>query len=116
MNINNIPKYTSSYPLQTLFVMNANKVGDNVFKQLKRVGNICLYSRTPIHDEEPRWWEVIITKVVKEGTPLPGGAKVEADYENYPGASSFGLTGWFYNRLSDAEKRFDDLVKKSLTN
>lgn len=78
-------------PLQTEFLLNADKCGENAFIQVKRSGPICLYKRVGM-DGRPRELELFKVKTVKAGAPLPGGAKVEKDYESYPGASSFGRT------------------------
>jgi len=109
----NNKRYTSSFPLQTEFVMNADESGDHVFTQLKRDGNVCLYRRTKALDGRKMGFEVFVTKTVKAGAPLPGGGFVEKDYESYPGKSAFGKTAWFCC-LDYAEERFDKVVKSKV--
>jgi hypothetical protein len=97
-------------PMQLQFIVNNDGCGDHVFTQEKRSGNVCIYRRNKLNGDLVGF-EVIVIKVVKAGTPLPGGNFVEKDYEKYPGAKSFGLTGWYYKTLQEAEKRFTNLLK-----
>jgi hypothetical protein len=110
-----IPRYTSSQPIQTQFITNADACGDHIFIQLKRKENICLYSRTNVEDGRPMGFEVIVVKQIKAGQSLPGGNVVKADYESYPGGQAFGKTGWSFNSLKAAEDRFNKVVKKQQT-
>jgi len=114
MNVNDtLPRYTLSTPLQTEFIANNDACGDHVFTQVKRQGDICLYSRTGLADGRPRGFEVFKVKMVKAGASLPGGAKVEADYEQYPGKSAFGRSAWSLCGLqaeADAEALFTKLT------
>jgi hypothetical protein len=112
MNVaNNVPRYQASFPLQLAFLTNADGCGDQVFTQIKRTGTVCLYKRTRLNGTV-HGYEVFTAKLVKAGSPLPGGAKVAADYESYPGKSSFGRTAWAVNDLDRAEERFDALLGK----
>lgn len=98
--------------LQEEFQANADGVGLHIFKQLKRIDDIALYQRIRVKEKTTHSYEVIKIKVIKAGTPLPGGQFVKEDYERYPGAHAFGFTGWtFWNKLA-AEQRFNDLVNK----
>ena len=107
-----IRRYKASFPLQTVFVTNADGSGDHIFTQLKREGNVCLYSRTKVENNRPMGYEVITTKTVKAGTVYAKGAKpTEKDTESYPGGESFGKTAWFFLNKKLAEKRFSALVK-----
>jgi hypothetical protein len=114
MNVNDtLPHYTNSYPLQTEFLKAADGCSVHIFKQLKRQGDICLYSRTGLADGRPKGFEVFRLKLVKAGASLPGGAKVEADYEQYPGKSAFGKSAWSICGLTseaDAEAMFTKLT------
>ena len=47
--------------LEKSFVMNADKVGDNTFTQIKREGQVAIYQRTDM-DGEHRSYEVFIIK------------------------------------------------------
>jgi hypothetical protein len=115
--MNTIPRYTSSQPIQTQFVTNADACGDHIFTQLKRSGNVCLYSRVNLQDGRHMGFEVIVVKQIKAGAPLPGGNVVKVDYESYPGAQAFGRTGWSFdaNRLKGAEWKFNEVVKSQQT-
>jgi hypothetical protein len=102
--------------LEKTFVMNADKCGNHTFTQVRREGNVCLYRRNRLSDGRYSCFEVFITKVVKAGAPLPGGGQVAEDYEQYPGAASFGRTAWSICGVEAvAERRaltiFDELVK-----
>ena len=49
----------------------------------------------------------------KAGTyPFPNGRTItyEEDFEEYPGASKFGFSAWFFDTLPLAEQRFQDIV------
>jgi hypothetical protein len=111
MNTNNISRYGASFPLQTQFVTNNDGCGDHVFTQLKRDGNVCLYSRAKVTDGRSAGFEVIITKTVKAGAKLPGNNVVEKDYETYPGAHQFGKNAWFCATEAQGEEKFEQIVK-----
>ncbi len=102
--------------LEKQFVFNADKCGDQIFTQVKREGNVCMYRRQKIAGGPIQSFEVFVTKVVKAGAPLPGGGQVAEDYEQYPGKSAFGRTAWSIGGV-DGEKRasekFDLLVKEA---
>jgi hypothetical protein len=114
MNVNDtLPHYTNSFPLQTEFLKAADGCPVHIFKQLKRDGDVCLYSRTGLSDGRPKGFEVFRLKLVKAGSSLPGGGKVEADYEQYPGKSMFGKSAWSLCGLkaeADAEALFMKLT------
>jgi hypothetical protein len=109
--MNNTPRYTSSLPAQTSFITNADGTGDQVFTQLKRNGPVAIYRRDRISTGHTFGFEVVILKHVKAGQPLPGGNVVKADYEAYPGSSSFGKSAWFYMSEADAELKMDKVIK-----
>jgi hypothetical protein len=110
--MNTIPRYTSSFPLQKQFITNADSSGDNIFTQLKRTNNVCLYSRVnPEHKNTI--YEVIITNTVPKGTVFAKGATpTENDYESYPGGKSWGTKGWTYYGSKNAETKFNLVVKE----
>jgi len=83
--------------LEKTFVMNADKCGNHTFTQTRREGNFCIYRRNRVSDGTVHSYEVFITRVIKAGTPLPGGNFVAEDYEQYPGANAFGRTAWSYS-------------------
>jgi hypothetical protein len=97
--------------LEKRFTMNADKVGNNIFTQVKREGNVAIYERS-WPDGPVKSYEVFIIKVVEKGTPLPNGKKVEETYESYPGAASFGRTAYDCKTLENAEDRFVELQEK----
>lgn len=105
----NVPRSTLSFPLQREFVSNDNKCGDQLFSQVKRTGNVCIYKRTRLNGTV-HGYEVFTVKTVKAGTAFPNGKSVEKDYEQYPGASSFGRTAWAPSSLERAEEIFDSLL------
>lgn len=109
--MNNIPRYTSSFPVQTSFITNADATGDQIFTQLKREGNVALYRRDRVSTGHTFGFEVVVLKTVKAGQPLPGGNVVKADYESYPGPSAFGRSAWFFMSEADAELKMDKVIK-----
>jgi hypothetical protein len=96
--------------LEQNFVMNADKCGDHTFTQTRREGNICCYRRNKVDDERFHSFEVFIIRVVKAGSPLPGGGSVAEDYEPYPGKSAFGRTAWSINTEQRANTVFNGLL------
>lgn len=97
--------------LKNQFTMNADKVGDNIFTQLKREGKVAIYMRS-WPDGEVKSYEVFIIKTVEKGTPLPNGKTVEETYESYPGAASFGKSAYDCKTIESAEDRFVELMEK----
>ena len=96
--------------LETEFVKNCDSVGNTTFKQLRKQDGVALYER--FKGDNHFCYEVFVVKTIKAGTPLPGGKKVEEDYEQYPGAAQWGKTAWSPKTLDKAEDMFDKLVKK----
>ena len=97
--------------LQKEFTANYDKVGNNKFIQIKKENGVAIYERHNM-DGSFRSYEVFSVKVVEKGTPLPGGNKVQETYEQYPGCAAFGKTAYDCKTIDQAEKRFDELVKK----
>lgn len=97
--------------LEKEFVMNADKTGNQSFVQLRKENGVALYERKR-SDGTHFGYEVFVVKTIKAGTPLPGGKKVEMDYEQYPGAAQWGKTAWSPATLDAAEEKFDQLVDK----
>jgi len=91
--------------------MNADKVGNNIFTQVKREGKVAIYKRS-WPDGEVKSYEVFIIKTVEKGSPLPNGKTVEETYESYPGAASFGKTAYDCKTIDRAESRFVELMEK----
>lgn len=98
--------------LEKQFVMNADKCGNHTFTQVRRQGNVCLYRRDRVTNGSLFGFEVFLTKTVKAGSPLPGGGTVAEDYEQYPGASSFGRSAWNTNSEKRADELFAELLGK----
>jgi len=94
--------------------MNADKCGNHTFTQVRREGNICMYRRNRVDNDRLHTVEVFVTRVVKAGSPLPGGGTVAEDYEQYPGASSFGRTAWSTGDIKGGELIFERLLKKQI--
>jgi len=102
--------------LEKRFIADYNKSGLNVFTQLKRDGHVYLYERRREKDNSLHCYEIFRARLIKKGSPLPGGIFEKEDRVAYPGASSFGTAtpfrAWFAINLGQAEKIFDDIVKK----
>lgn len=90
--------------------MNADKLGDHTFKQLRKQDGVALYER--IKNGRHYDYEVFVVKTVVAGAPLPNGKKVEESYEAYPGSASFGKTAWSVQNFDRAVQKFDELVAK----
>jgi len=97
--------------LQKEFTGNFDRVGNTKFIQRKKENGVAMYERQNM-DGTFRSYEVFIVKVVPKGTPLPGGNTVQETYEQYPGCAAFGKTAYDCKTIDQAEKRFDELVKK----
>jgi hypothetical protein len=95
--------------LSTEFTCNADKCGEQVFRQMRRSDGVAMYQRIR-PDGGIKGYEVFIIKTIKAGTALPGGKSVAEDYEQYPGAAQWGKTAWSPGSESAAEEKFDDLV------
>jgi hypothetical protein len=113
--MNDIPRYKASFPLQTVFITNADACGDHVFTQLARKGNVAVYRRTKVSDGTCQGFETVVIKTVKAGTVYArGGTPTAADTESYPGSASFGRLGWhFYSKRSALEK-MEELTKEEV--
>lgn len=97
--------------LQKEFTGNFDRVGNTKFIQIKKENGVAIYERQNM-DGTFRSYEVFIVKVVPKGTALPGGNTVQETYEQYPGCAAFGKTAYDCKTIDQAEKRFDELVKK----
>ena len=100
--------------LQKEFTGNFDRVGNTKFVQLKKENGVAIYERQNM-DGSLRSYEVFVVKVVPKGTALPGGNSVQETYEQYPGCAAFGKTAYDCKSIDQAEKRFDELVKKVKT-
>ena len=100
--------------LQKEFTANYDRVGNTKFVQIKKENGVAIYERQNM-DGSLRSYEVFVVKVVEKGTPLPGGNSVQETYEQYPGCAAFGKTAYDCKSIDQAEKRFDELVKKVKT-
>jgi hypothetical protein len=97
--------------LEKQFVCNADKSGKHIFKQIRRDDKVAFYQR--IRPDGSHFdYEVFLIKTVKAGTALPGGKKVQEDYEQYPGAAQWGKTAWSPGSFSNAEEKFNQLVAR----
>ncbi len=80
------------------------------YTQVKREGNVAIYSQELDNVDVPKKrYEVVIIKS-HNGYEL-GGAKIAAA-EIYPGSSQWGVFGWTYLTLPEAEKRYKAVLKK----
>jgi len=111
--MNDIPRYKASFPLQSVFITNADACGDHVFTQVARKGNVAVYRRDKVADGRCQGFETIVIKTVKEGTTYAkGAAPTEFDTESYPGAKS--KLGWYYPTQEAALKKLEELVKEEV--
>ena len=99
--------------LQSEFVCNCDKMGDNKFRQVKRNDNVALYERKDMENNFIGY-EVFKIKTVLAGAKLPGGKQVEESYEVYPGAKAFGKNAYFVSSLNRAEVLFDQITNEVL--
>ena len=99
--------------IPTKFVKNCDLVGNNTFIQIKKEGNVYMYRRERM-DGTIKSYEVFIGKFIAKGTPLPGGAVEKEDRIQYPGSAQFGKTAYDCKNESQAEQRFEELLKKSV--
>jgi hypothetical protein len=97
--------------LSTEFTCNADKCGEQVFRQMRRSDGVAMYQRIR-PDGGIKGYEVFIIKTIKAGTALPGGKSVAEDYEQYPGAAQWGKTAWSPGSEAAADEKFDALVKR----
>lgn len=97
--------------LSTEFTMNADKCGEQVFRQMRKNDGVAMYQRIR-PDGGIKGYEVFIIKTIKAGTALPGGKSVAEDYEQYPGAAQWGKTAWSPGSEAAADEKFDALVKR----
>jgi len=109
-----IEKYKSSYPLQTEFVRSVDGCGQQIFTQIRRVGNFCLYKRTKL-DGQLIGYELFRTILVKANNGLQEWWGVKNDYERYPVASDFGRIAKFIGGIN-AEARADEMFEKWINN
>lgn len=80
-----------------------------LIKQLKREGDVAIYSRTVDKTGRDDGYEVV--KIGRHnGYELGGNFIIPA--ETYPGASAFGKTGFSYSNLPAAELKFKELLEK----
>ena len=100
--------------LQLEFQTNADQTGLQTFKQIKRSNNTALYQRVR-KDGTIHSYEAFKIKIVKAGTIFAKGAvPVSEDYESYPGKGGFGKYAYCCKTLSQAEQRYDELVKNQI--
>lgn len=93
--------------LETEFVENADKRGDNRFVQIKRNQYAAIYRRFTM-DGKPREFEVFQIKVAG-GNEIFG--KFYEEYEAYPGAAAFGKTAWSVPTEDSANRIFDEITR-----
>lgn len=83
------------------------------FSQIKRVGDLAIYSRTNIREEVS--YEVIkITRQAKDWV-INGEVVVPTGQEKYPSSSSWGSAGWTCATLAKAENKLKELIQKNVS-
>jgi hypothetical protein len=93
--------------LETEFVSNADKRGDQKFVQVKRNEHAAIYQRFTM-DGKPLEFEVFQIKVAG-GNEIFG--RFYEEYEQYPGAAAFGRSAWSVITLERAEQIFEEITK-----
>jgi hypothetical protein len=110
-----VPRYKASMPMQKVFITNADGCGDHIFTQIKRQGNVAIYSRTNCSTKQIVGYEVIVIKTVKAGTIYAkGGKPTKVATESYPGAQSFGRLAKACVSLDQANRLFAEMVKNQV--
>jgi hypothetical protein len=80
-----------------------------IIKQLKREGDVAIYSRTVEKNGRFDGYEVV--KIGRHNGYELGGNQI-APAETYPGSSAFGKTGFSFSSLTGAEAKFQEMVEK----
>jgi hypothetical protein len=95
-------------PLEKEFMGRGSQRGWK-FRELKREWLYALYEK--VSEEGDVYYEVIWVNRDKGGIRVIGGVEVEfKPKERYPSDEGFGVSGWSYGLLGDAEDRFSSLV------
>ena len=100
-------------PIKTEFRWTGDGYGNasaRLFKQVKRVGDIAMYSRTAEKTGHQDGYEVI--RISRHNGYTLGGQYVEPA-ETYPGASQFGKSAWSCCNLEQAERLFAEKVAEA---
>ena len=92
--------------LETEFVMNADKRGDNKFVQIKRNEFAAMYRRFDM-EGKPLEFEVFAVKVAG-GTEIFG--RYYDKYEQYPGASAWGRSAYTALTEKQAEQIYQEIT------
>lgn len=92
--------------LETEFVMNADKRGDNKFVQIKRNEFAAMYRRFDM-EGKPLEFEVFAVKVAG-GTEIFG--RFYDKYEQYPGASAWGRSAYTALTEGQAEQIYQEIT------
>lgn len=84
-----------------------------VFKQLKRIGDIALYSKTD--NDGNQYYEVVVIGFSKGGSTTIGGVNIVFNpKELYPSNEQFGVNGWCFSSQRNAESRFEQILLATL--
>lgn len=92
-------------PLRTEFDGRADQKGFT-FKQLKRVKDIALFQKTK--ENGAKYFEVIL--VQRHDAYKIGNTIIEAS-ETFSSSSAWGISGWSYKTIKEAEQKFKELTK-----
>ena len=82
-----------------------------VHNQIKRDGKIAIYERWKANPETKHYEVVKIGS--HNGYTIAG--QFVAPSEVYPSSTAWGVTGWTYNTINEAEKKFKQLVAEQST-
>jgi hypothetical protein len=76
-----------------------------IYKQIKREGDKAIYEQTK---KGFKFKNYEVVKISRHNGYEIGGQYI-APAETYPGASQWGVNGWTFSDLKDAEKKFKTL-------
>lgn len=80
------------------------------FKQITRVGDAAIYQKTAV---DGKALSIEVIRIKSHNGYEIGGVQIPAS-EVYPSSSQWGLYGWTYNRMEDAEKKFNAIKPKTV--
>jgi len=76
------------------------------YQLVKREGDVAIYSQTWKEGTNTRYETV---KIGRHNGYSMGGSYIEPS-ETYPGSSLWGISGWTYCSLEEAENKFQKLI------
>lgn len=78
--------------------------------QVKRDGSIALYEREELYSPQSKpSYEVIRVIPKPDGVKFPNGV-FKSPHEAYPPASQWGNYGWSFQKIENAEDKYNELL------